>query len=154
MDEQELPFSQNGQMSVSEVMGLVRLFNDSLLAMEARLGAKMDDNSRIASERWTKHDREFERALADVEKRFSKLETAMENRFCAVEKALQAHIVIAQERWDKEHDEDLILDARLTPVKGAIAYFRRNWKTILLVIMSILAVLGFSSETLRNLAGQ
>lgn len=151
MDEDGLPVPVNGQLSVSDVMGLVRLFNDSLLAMETRLGAKMDDNSRAASDRWTKHDRDNERVLADIEKRFAKMEAEFCKQTASIAGDLKAHVAVAQERWDKEHDEELILDARLTPVKGAFAYLRRNWKTILLVIVSILAVLGFSVSTFQNI---
>ena len=141
----------NGSMSVTEVTGLVQLFNNQLLAMEGRLVAKMDDNSRMASERWVKHDHDRERILEDIEKRFGKLEAEMCKQTASLAEDLKAHVAIADAYWAKERDEELILDARLTPVKGAVAYLRRNWKTILLVIVSILAVLGFSANTLEEI---
>jgi len=149
MDD-ELPVS-NGTMSVTEVTGLVQLFNNQLLAMEGRLSSKMDDNSRMASERWVKHDHDSERILADIEKRFIKMETEMCKQTAAIAAELKAHIAVADAYWAKEHEAEIALNARLTPVKGAVAYFRRNWKTILLVIVSILAVLGFSVNTLETI---
>lgn len=135
------------------VLELIRMFNDSLHAMEARLGAKMDDNSRIASERWIKHDHDAERIMMDIENRFVKIEANMETRTCEIQKALEVHIAEARERWQREHDEEVAFDARLTPVKGIIGYVQHNWKTILLLIMSVLAILGFSSDTLQRILG-
>jgi len=151
MDEDGLPVPVNGQLSVSDVMGLVRLFNDSLLAMEARLGAKMDDNSQAASDRWIKHDRDSERVLADIEKRFNKMETELCKQTADIAADLKTHIAIADAHWQKEHDEEIAFDARLTPVKGAVGYLRHNWKNILLAVVTILAILGFSVSTFRNI---
>ena len=141
----------NGSMTVTEVTGLVQLFNNQLLAMEGRLVAKMDDNSRMASERWVKHDHDRERILEDIEKRFGKLESEMCKQTAALAEDLKAHIAIADAYWTKEHEAEIALDARLTPVKGLIGYVRTNWKTILLLIVSLLAILGFSANTLEGI---
>lgn len=147
-DDHGLP---TGSMSVTEVTGLIQLFNNQLLAMEGRLSAKMDDNSRLASERWTKHDQDSERVLADIEKRFTKLEAELCEQTSVLAAEFKAHTQEAESRWKKERDEEIRLDARLTPVKGVIAYVRRNWKTILLLVVSVLAILGFSVNTLEEI---
>jgi hypothetical protein len=147
------PSNGNGanSMTVTEVTGLVQLFNNQLLAMEGRLSAKMDDNSRMASERWVKHDHDSERILGDIEKRFVNLETEFCKQTSLIAEDLKAHVAIADAHWKKEHDAEVALDARLTPVKGLIGYVRSNWKTILLLIVSVLAILGFSATTLENI---
>jgi len=149
--EPDILESNSGSMSVTEVTGLVQLFNNSLLAMEGRLVAKMDDSSRLASERWIKHDRDSERIVGDIEKRIVTVQCELQKEIDLLATTLKDHIGIANTHWEKEHEEEIRLDARLTPVKGALAYVRRNWKTILLVIMSILAVVGFSRDTLHQL---
>lgn len=152
MDNPDPSAISNGSMSVTEVTGLVQLFNNQLIAMEGRLVAKMDDNSRMASERWVKHDHDAERILIDIEERFQKMQVEFQKEIKAVADGLKEHVDIANAHWSKEHDDEVRLNARLTPVKGLLAYVQRNWKTILLVMMSLLAVIGFSSETIRHFA--
>lgn len=140
--EEERAINGAGSMTVSEVTGLVGLFNESLLAMEGRLVSKMDDSSRRAAERWVKHDLDSERLLKDIE-----------HRFDTIEKALRDHVLIAEKRWAEDHDEELVLQARIKPVTSFATYIARNWRTILLIIVSLLAILGFSSDTLTRVLG-
>lgn len=125
----------SGGMTASEVTSLVNLFNGMLLAMEGRLTAKMDDNARAATERWAKHDYDAQVTLASWSDRFLKLE-----------EALDRHL-------RQEEDEDLIVAARIKPVKTTIQYLASNWRTILLLIVSLLAILGFSTRTFQEIIG-
>lgn len=138
----ETPVNGNGSMTVTEVTGLVQLFNNQLLAMEGRLVAKMDDNSRLASDRWVKHDRDLDANRKILIDRFEKLEEAI----LTVEKTLQAHL-------DKEHDEELVVQARIKPVKSLLDYTVRNWRTIALWVMLILTFAGVAAGRLYDFFG-
>lgn len=129
-------------LSGADVTALVTLFSNMLHAMEGRLIAKMDDNSRLAIERWAKHDLDSER-----------IQNAWTEKFIGLEKRLDDHLVIANAHFTKERDEDLVSEARVKPVLTAVQYLAKNWRTILLVIVSIIAILGFSGETLNKLLG-
>lgn len=140
MDEEPTQATESGgTMSVTEVTGLVQLFNNSLLAMEGRLIAKMDENSRRASERWAKHDLELEANTKRIVARFEKVEASI----TLIEKSLKEHL-------DKEHDDELVVQARVKPITTVAGYIAKNWRTILLLIVSVLAILGFSGETLQT----
>jgi len=122
--------------SASDVTGIVTLFNGMLFAMEGRLIAKLDENSRGATERWNKHDRELEQNREAIVGRFVKVEGSI----LKVETCLDAHL-------DKEHDEELATKARVQPVVLSAQYVSRNWKTILLVLFSLAAFVGLADET-------
>lgn len=123
------------EMTVSDVTGLVHLFNGMLVSMEGRLIAKIDETSRLAAERWAAHDLERLTFRELDAKRFEKLEQAI----FTVEITLKQHL-------DKERDEDLVLDARVRPIKSVGGYIIHNWRTLLLAILAVLAILGITSE--------
>ena len=131
-----------GSMSVTEVTGLVQLFNNQLLAMEGRIVAKMDDNSRAASERWVKHDHELEVNTKRIVSRFE----AVESSILTVEKALKTHL-------DREHDEEVASQARVQPIKGFVAWFWRNWRDVLLLAIGIIALLTFLTDWFGHVLG-
>jgi hypothetical protein len=122
-----------GSMTVTEVTGLINLFNAQLLAMEGRLVAKMDDNSRLASERWSKHDRELEKQTLSMAIRFESVEKSI----LIIENSLQDHL-------DKEHDEELVIKARVKPVQTTLQYVVRHWRTAVVIFLAILGILGWS----------
>jgi maltodextrin utilization protein YvdJ len=129
-----------GTMSVTEVTGLVNLFNGMLMAMEGRLIAKMDDNSRQAIANWVRHDQELAANTKRIVDRFEKIESSL----LKVETCLQVHL-------DQEHEERIATEARVKPVVMSIQWFTKNWRTILLFIVATLAILGFSGETADKL---
>ena len=124
------PINGNG-MSIIEVTGLVNMFAGMLDRMEQRIIARLDDNSRMASERWAKHDQELERSRE-----------AVIARFLSIEKGLDDHLTVANERWAKEHDDDVRMDARVQPVKNGIRYAMIHWRTIALFVLVLLTLLG------------
>jgi hypothetical protein len=133
-----------GTMSVTEVTGLVNLFNGMLMAMEGRLIAKMDDNSRLASANWIRHDQDLAANTKRIVDRFEKIEASL----LKVETCLQVHL-------DQEHEDRIANEARVKPVIMSVQWLTKNWRTILLFIVAMLAILGFSGETadklIRNL---
>lgn len=130
----------NGSMSVTEVTGLVQLFNNQLLAMEGRLVAKMDDNSRLASERWVRHDQELEANTRRIVKRFEEIEKSI----LVIETTLESHL-------KKEHDEELVVQARVRPVVTVAQYVAKNWRTIALIAALITTGLLAWTETFEHM---
>ena len=126
----------------ADAIGLLNVFEHMLLAMERRLVEKMDDNSELAAERWDRHDKDSERTLKAIEDRFEKVHGLIKT----VDETLAAHL-------KKERDEDLVNEIRVQPIVKAVRYVIAHWRTALLIIVSILAILGFSGETLNRLLG-
>jgi hypothetical protein len=130
------PPAIDARLSASEVTGIVSLFNGMLWAMEGRLIAKLDENSRGATERWAKHDRELEQNRVAIVDRFVKVEGSI----LKVETCLEMHL-------DKEHDEELAARERVRPVVLSAQYLSRNWKTVLLILFSLAALVGLIDES-------
>lgn len=133
------PEGGDGNWSPRDVLGIIDTFDRMLLAMEARLVAKIDESTRQAAERWVSHDTESTRYRTDANNRFERIEQSL----LTVEKTLRAHL-------EKERDEDLVIDARIRPLKAVGIYIFRNWRTILLVMLTLLALFGLSEETIRR----
>ena len=117
-------------MTVTEFTGLLGLITSMLAAMEARIIGRLDENSRLAAERWTRHDDDSKRVLALIDARFERIEGLV-----------NGHL-------DAERVEDLELRARIKPVKSAAGFIGRNWRGIVIVIMSALGILGLAEGKL------
>jgi hypothetical protein len=126
-------------LSVAETTALINVFAGMLNSATQLIITRLDDNSRMASERWAKHDAELDRNREIVVARFLKIETA-----------LDAHLVVANAHFVREHDEDLVMDARVRPVRVSLAYVIAHWKTALLVILSVLGLMGIWLDVLRT----
>lgn len=128
-----------GTMTVSEVTGLVNLFNSQLALMEGRLVNKMDDNSRLASERWVKHDAELDKNTKRIVARFESIEGSI----LVIERTLNDHL-------DKEHDDEVAMEARVRPVKSVAGWFWRNWRDLLLLFIGLVAAGTFFLDWLTH----
>jgi hypothetical protein len=135
------PVNSHG-MSVMDVTSLVTMFGGMLSAMEGRILDRMRENSLAATDRWRLHDEQLTRDREAVIGRFTKIELRVEE----VGVAVTAHHQAA-------HEDQLVADARIKPVKGAVAWIWRNRNSILLVVISVLAILGFLGDTLTGLLG-
>jgi hypothetical protein len=126
--------------SASDVLGVINVFERMLLAMESRLVAKMDDNSRSASERWASHDL----TLAANEKKIITRFERLEGDLIKMEEVLNGHL-------RKEEHEDLVNEARIRPIKGSLAWFWRNWRDILLLFIGLVAAGTFFLDWVTHL---
>lgn len=115
----------------SDVLGIITVFERMLLAMEARLVAKMDDNSQAAAERWARHDRELEASTARMEERFQKVE----HNLLTVETLLEGHL-------QKDREEDLVSAARVAPVKTTFTWLWSHWRDLVLVAIGLIALVN------------
>jgi hypothetical protein len=129
-------------LSAVEVTNLVNLFQTMLLAMEQRLVAKMDDNSRMASERWAAHDRDFETSTRLAAARMEEIEKSI----LTVETSLNAHL-------KRERDEDIRMDARIRPITGSLSWLWLHWRDIVLLVIGIIAAGTFIVESFGRILG-
>ncbi len=137
MDEKEDPSLPAYAITSSDVTALVSLFNTMLVAMEARIIARLDQNALGAAERWSLHEREH---------------AAHEKAYAELEARLDEHIRKSTEIWAHVREEELREDARIEPIKNGAAWLWANWRTLLLLIVAGIAILGFSGETLDRVA--
>jgi hypothetical protein len=129
-------------LTASEITGLIGLFQTMLDAMEGRIIDRLDINSRGATERWQKHDAELATNTARVVARFEKVETAID----LTTKALQAHL-------DREHDDDVRMDARIRPIRGSIGWVWSHWRDIVLLVIGLIALGTFLVESFGRVIG-
>ena len=125
-----------GGTSVLDVTALIAIFGNMLDRTERNILARLDANSQGAAERWRLHDEQLARDRKAVIDRF----TAHEDRINGIDAAMQEHHRLA-------HEEQIATDARVKPVKTVAEWVWANWRTVLLLVVAILAVLGFAGDT-------
>lgn len=123
------------RFTVTEYTGLLNLISGMLTAMEARILDRLSDNSRMASERWARHDEDSRRIVAEWERRFVVLETSVHEHHHAAE------------------IEHIAWDARLGPVRNTLALIARNWKTIALALFALLGFLAVFLDIVARYLG-
>jgi hypothetical protein len=104
----------------SNDLTVVSVVLQQMTLLEARLVRKLDDNAKASLGRWQTHDEEHEEMGAAIR---------------AISAKLDAHL-------DAEAREELVFNARIQPVKGAFAMLRREWRTIVIVGMVGLDMVG------------
>ena len=122
------------------ILGLLNVFERMLLAMEARLVAKMDDNARAASERWARHDEDHRTR-----------DKISDDRFMMIERNLQDHLDKSRTYIQARHDAEVRADARVKPVLTVAQYIVKNWRSIALLVLVALVILGYVSGDVRQL---
>jgi hypothetical protein len=129
-------------LTAAEITGLIGLFQTMLDKTEGRILDAMADNSERATERWAKHDRELEANTRRVAERFA-----------AVDARLQATVGTLQELLDREHDDDVRMDARIRPIRGSLAWLWGHWRDIVLLIIGLIAMGTFLVESFGRVLG-
>ena len=124
------------------ILGLLNVFERMLLAMEARLVAKMDDNARAASERWARHDEDHRTR-----------DKISDDRFMMIERNLQDHLDKSRTYIQARHDAEVRSDARVKPVLTGVQYVVKNWRSIALLIIAVIAILGYATDHLHQFVG-
>jgi hypothetical protein len=122
-------------LTVAEVTGLITLFGTMLDRTERNIIARLDDNSRAASERWAAHDRVHDEQREKAVERF----LAIEERLDATNRLIVAHL-------EKEHDEQVAIEARIVPIKTVFTKIAANWRSIALFVFVVLSLLGFTID--------
>jgi len=141
MNEEPIP-EVPSRWSASDVIGVINVFERMLLAMEARLVAKMDENSRLASDRWAQHDAQLAANEKKIVDRFARLEGDL----VTMETVLNAHL-------KKEETESIVNEARIRPIMGSIAWFWKNWRDVVLLVIGVIAMGTFLVEAYGRALG-
>lgn len=102
-----------------DYIAMTALFTQLLQNTENRIVATITDGASQAKTRWEAHESEHRRLHDRVER---------------VEKVLERHL-------DEERDEDLIMEARLGPVRKAGGLIVREWRTMAIIGLIVLSFL-------------
>ena len=129
-------------VSIGDAGALIAAVATLVAGSTATIMSRLDENTRGATERWRLHDAELERNLNLIAERFVKLE-----------EALDAHLVVANVHFSKDHDDDIRMDARIRPVRIGAAWLVGNWRSILLLAFGLLGFLAVLADILTRYLG-
>lgn len=142
-----------GRLSASDVLGVISIFERMLLAMEARLVAKMDDNNRLAAERWAQHDAQALLHDQRLVARFESIESRYNERFLSLEKSLLTTSTTLETHLKGHEREDIESAARIKPIKGVIGWLWENWRDVVIVVIALAALLTAWGDSIAKLFG-
>jgi hypothetical protein len=129
-------------MSVVEVTALVTLFNQMLQGSTASILAAMAANSAAASERWQKHEADHAADLADNTRRITDHFALHENRIKGLDTRIDSTDETVQGILDKEHDDDVRMDARVRPITRSAQWLTDHWKDVALLLLGLAAIVN------------
>jgi len=128
--------------NVADAAALIAAVATLVAGSTQTIMARLDENSRGASERWRLHDEELARNRETITAKFLKIESA-----------LDAHIVIANQHFAREHDDDLVMQARVRPVRLGVAWMASHWKDIAILLVGILGFLAVAADLASRYLG-
>jgi len=128
----------NGSPDTAWVAAVAALISGSTQTIVSRIDAM----ERSENDRWRLHDEELERNRTTVTTKFLKIEAQ-----------LDAHIKIANDRWAKEHDDDVRMDARIRPLRGSIAWLWTQRRDIVIVLVGIIGLLAIAADIAARYLG-
>lgn len=111
------PVTDHPQMNGNEITVLSVVLTQ-MTVMESRLLARMDSNAQAAKDRWTSHD--------DQHDQWEKSLKALNHR-------LDDHL-------RDEERKDLVIDARLGPLRSGLYWASREWRTVLIIILLVTSI--------------
>jgi hypothetical protein len=132
-------------MKVSDVTALVRLFMDMLAGTKKDI---LDEYQRAWKQHAEQHNQSYEQARVDSERAHKELRSEI----VSVREDLNEHLELATHRWQKEDEEDFVFDARVQPLKAVAWWLGKHWRDIVILLVGLLAILGFSTEWLSQFA--
>ena len=128
--------------NVADAAALIAAVATLVAGSTQTIMARLDENSRGASERWRLHDEELARNRETITAKFLKIESA-----------LDAHIVIANQHFGREHDDDLVMQARVRPVRLGVAWMARHWKDLAILAVAVLGLFAVTADILSRYLG-
>lgn len=142
-DPPELTTSQNGVQhpaaSVDSIVTLIHSFSAMVQSVKADLLREMTTNASASRERWDRWERDFAKYQRDTDRRIELVE----------EQGKILHTRI--DKIEKEDERDhLVWDARLGPLRNALALMSRNWKSLLVIFFAILGALGLANTVIED----
>ena len=135
------PAVVNGN-TVVEATSLITAVATLISGSTATIMARLDALERGELERWRLHDEELAR---------NRLVIAA--KFLAVEERLDAHMVVANAHFGRQHDDDLAMDARVRPVRIGAAWAASHWKDIAILAVAVLGLFAVTADILSRYLG-
>ena len=120
-------------VTLDAVTTLVHSFGMMVTAMEARITTQIQNNAVASKERWGRWETEFK-----------EYRTATDRRIEILEVRLDGHL-------RKEEREDLIIDARIRPLRTTAGLLAAHWRTLAIVVLSIAALAGVGVDLLQRI---
>lgn len=136
------PLIGNGNTSGitgADMLALVAHITELLAASERRIIDRLNENANGAEKRWAKHDAEAVKQLGAIREEIGVLRADF-----------NSHLTVANVHFAREHDDDLVAQARIKPIKMSAAYAAKNWRTIALWVVLLLTMLGTAVERLYD----
>ena len=147
VDEQDpnlLPLvTGNGRtLATADITALIGLINGMLASMEGRIMDRLSKNATSDEARWEKHDLVSERTIGAIREEIGVLRADF-----------KAHLTVANAHFAKEHDDQLVLDARVRPVKTTVQWLVGNWPKVLALLFGILGFLALLGDWAERYLG-
>ncbi len=128
--------------SVDSIITLIHSFSAMVQGVKNDLLREMAANAQASRERWDRWERDFAKYQRDTDRRIELLEEQT--------KAIHGRL----DSMDREKERgELVWDSRVAPLKKGGIWLGAHYRDLLLVILGILAILGFSTETIQRIIG-
>ena len=135
------PAVVNGN-TVVEATGLIAAVATLVSSSTATIMARLDAIERGEMDRWRQHDEELARNRL-----------AIAAKFLTVEERLDAHMVVANAHFGRQHDDDIAMDARVRPVRIAVAWAASHWKDLAILAVAVLGLFAVTADILSRYLG-
>ena len=139
--------------AVVEATSLIAAVATLISSSTATIMARLDAMERSETTRWRLHDEELERNRATITAKFEKVENELAAEIVRVEKALEAHLVLANIHFAREHDDDLVMQGRVRPLKTGASWIAANYKSVLIILFGILGFLAVAADLAARYLG-
>jgi len=133
----------NGRtLATADITALIGLINGMLGSMEARIIERLAENSRGAETRWEAHDRASERTIAAIREEIG----VVRSELVTLSRAVADH-------HTKEHDQELVLQARVRPIVSTTRWLVTNWPKALALMFGILGFFALLFDLFERYTG-
>ena len=139
--------------AVVEASSLIAAVAALIASSTATIMARLDAMERSETTRWRLHDEELERNRATITAKFEKVENELAAEIVRVEKALEAHLVLANIHFAREHDDDLVMQGRVRPLKAGASWIAANYKSVLIILFGFLGFLAIVADLASRYLG-
>jgi hypothetical protein len=128
--------------SIGDAASLIAAVATLVAGSTQTIMSRLDENARGATERWRLHDEQ----LADNTRRVVARFEALERGLTTTEQALRQHL-------DAQHDEDLVMQARVRPVRIGVAWMVAHWKDVAILVVAVLGLFAVTADILSRYLG-
>jgi hypothetical protein len=136
------PDTAVNRSSIGDAAALIAALGALVNASTATIMARLEENSRGATERWRLND---ERVADDARRSEARVEK-IEKSILVVQRALEMHL-------DGHHDEAVVMDGRVRPLKNGVAWMVANYKNIVILLIGLLGFFAVAADLASRYLG-